>query len=190
MKIEVSAGFILLAALVYFFDMEGLTAVFLPAVAAHELGHVLAIRMLGGRTVLLEFTSAGLKMDYAGYLSPRGELLCAVAGPAFGIALAFGASVLGRFFGSEYLLCMSGVSIILSLFNLLPASPLDGGMILSILLKAEIREAVLFVTTLLTAALLIAVGLFTASRGLGAATIPAGIWLLALMSGRDKPPNR
>ena len=190
MKINVSAGFILLAALVYFFDTEGMTAAFLPAVAAHEMGHALAIRALGGRTVLVDVTSAGLRMDYAGYLTKRGELLCAAAGPLFGIALALGASILGRFLGSEYLLCVSGVSMILSLFNLLPVSPLDGGAILSILLSPEIRETVLFITTLLTASFLIALGLLMALRGFGAASIPAGLWMLALTRGREKPPNR
>lgn len=182
MKANFSAGFVLLAAALYFFDDNGIVSALVPAVAVHELGHALAIKARGARVVAVDFNVTGLRMDYAGYLSRSDELICAAAGPIAGLTLAFAASLLGRICESEYLLCVSGVSLILSLFNLLPASPLDGGIILSILLGAhpDVRRALLFIATLCVGMAMIASGLFCLYRGFGAALIPPGLWLIAL----------
>jgi Zn-dependent protease len=179
--ITVSAGFILLFAALYFFDDTGLLAAFVPAVLAHEAGHALALTLKGAKITGLYFSLSGIRMDYRGRMDFGGELLAAVTGPLFGLVFAFAASFAGRKLGSNFLLCSAGVSLVLTLFNLLPAKPLDGGRILSLILSRLFgymtAETVLFLTTILTSVCLMLAGLWFFYRGYGMALIPVGLWL-------------
>ncbi|MFQ9410072.1 MAG: metalloprotease [Evtepia gabavorous] len=58
------------------------------------------------------------------------ECLVALAGPAASVLLAIGAATWGRHFGGADAYLLTGVSLALGVFNLLPIGPLDGGRIL------------------------------------------------------------
>ncbi|MGI5935224.1 MAG: metalloprotease [Oscillospiraceae bacterium] len=179
--ISVSAGFLLLFAALYFFDDTGLLSAFVPAVLAHEAGHALALTLKGVEITGLHFSLSGIRMDYRGRMDMGGELQAAALGPLFGLVYAFAASYAGRKLESEFLLCSAGISLVLTLFNLLPAIPLDGGRILNVMLSRfcgyEVTEMVLFLSTLLTALVLMLAGLWFFYRGYGIALIPVGLWL-------------
>jgi Zn-dependent protease len=105
----------------------------------HELAHAVTAHQLGlgigGITLFLFGGVAELDREPA---SPATELRIAAAGPAMSVALAtlFGvfaetARSLDASLGLVALLdYLAGVNLILALFNLLPAFPLDGGRIL------------------------------------------------------------
>lgn len=63
-SVTVSVGALLLMALVYFFDENGICAALLLAAAVHEAGHVLALRMLGAQVTGLRIELSGLCLDY------------------------------------------------------------------------------------------------------------------------------
>ena len=182
--ITVSAGFLLLFAALYFFDDTGLLSSFVPAVVAHEAGHALALWLKGVKITGLHFSLSGIRMDYRGRMGLGGELLAAALGPLFGLIYAIAASFAGRKLGSEFLLCSAGISLVLTIFNLLPASPLDGGRVLDLALSSfleyEVAETVMFLTTLLTAIGLMLAGLWYFYRGYGIALIPVGLWLFGM----------
>jgi stage IV sporulation protein FB len=94
----------------------------LLACVIHELGHYLAIRLLGGEVEALQLTGLGAVMVPQGMFCYREECLIALAGPAASLALALLTAPVEE--------TLAGVSLVLGLFNLLPLAPLDGGRVL------------------------------------------------------------
>ncbi len=169
-----------LACLVYFSETYFLLAL-LPAVLAHEAGHLLALRLLGRRVRALTLEPTGLRIDCAGADDPRGDILAALAGPAAGLCWAWAASRLGAAFRCGALLLSAGLSLLLSIFNLLPAPPLDGGLALSALCSlcpgGERGERLARVLGFVSAGALTLAGLWLFLRGRGAAALLAGLVL-------------
>ena len=115
--IDSGGGFwIMLALMVLLFPLRVLAGILLAA-AAHELGHLLALRLCGGRIEGVSLRAWGVKIK-AAPLPPARELLCILAGPAAGAL-----TVLARNWFPE--LALAG--LLQTGFNLLPIYPLDGG---------------------------------------------------------------
>ena len=74
-RIQVSPGALLIFALSLFFDPGGAVSALIPAAAAHELGHIIALRALGARLDGLSMDVFGLRLDYSGRLElyPMGK---------------------------------------------------------------------------------------------------------------------
>lgn len=108
----------------------GFLAAAVLAAAVHELGHVAAVRLLGGQTGAFRAGPRGAVLEVGG-LDPAREMLAAAAGPMASFLLLG----LGRFF-PEIALCGLGQG----LYNLLPIYPLDGGRILLGLLRRRKSE--------------------------------------------------
>ncbi len=111
------------------------------SIALHELGHSVVaqrfgipiaginLHLLGGTAVMTETPR-----------SPRVEILIALAGPAVSLVLAIGfgaaAAVFGGFAGvvqpswTGILGIASAVNLVMAVFNLIPALPMDGGRVL------------------------------------------------------------
>ena len=102
------------------------------AAAVHELGHVAAVKALGGRVASLRLTGVGavIRPQRPRLFSYWEECLVALAGPAASFLLALGAAAWGRHFGGGDAYLLAGVSLAFGVFNLLPVGPLDGGRIL------------------------------------------------------------
>ena len=173
MCIEISAGFMLMVSLLWLLDTSGILSAMLPAVLIHELGHVLALAACGARVSALRMEACGLRMDYWGSLGRRQEIFCALSGPAAGLLYALAAAFAGRWIKSEFLLCSGGISAALTAFNLLPAPMLDGGRVLSLLLKKVSR-----LPGLLTGGALLGAGAALLGHGVGAVVLAAGIWVV------------
>ncbi|MBQ8747717.1 MAG: hypothetical protein IJZ08_07625 [Clostridia bacterium] len=106
----------------------------LIAVLLHELGHLIACRLLGVRVRTFRATAAGAVIGYdAALLSYPREMIVAAAGP-FVNFLSF-LLVLGCHGRAAALFGIA--SLALALFNLLPHEKLDGGVILSALLSCR-----------------------------------------------------
>ena len=128
-RVDVSIGAAVLYPILYFLDESGLFSVLLPAVCIHELGHWAAIAALNGSVTAIRLDAAGLCMESAGIGGKYEEAFCALVGPAAGFVLFLIASA----FPYQWAHKCAGVSLLLSLFNLLPAVPLDGGRLLLVL---------------------------------------------------------
>ena len=134
--LEVSGGFLLLAAFLYYMDTQGVVLWGAAACALHEAGHYLAIRLLGGRVAGIRLTCVGAEMRLSAN-APNGRMfrvLTALAGPAANLAAAAAITRWGDGLGEERYLLI-GLNLSLGLFNLLPISGLDGGRILRTLLE-------------------------------------------------------
>lgn len=117
-----------LAAAVYFFDFYTLSAAALAA-AAHEAGHIICLKALGLRINAFRAEAQGFCIDYSGSAGAFGHALAAFAGPAAGLIYAYILSYLAGKTNSAWFALSAGISLLLSLFNLLPVFPLDGGRI-------------------------------------------------------------
>lgn len=125
--------------------MVGIAAaiVFLASLLAHELGHALvAIRSgVGVHGITLWLFGGVSKLD-AEATSPTDELRIAITGPAVSLAiaaLAGAGAAATHALGAPGLLVASlawlaTINVVLGVFNLMPAAPLDGGRVLRALL--------------------------------------------------------
>ena len=169
-KWNISAGAVVLLALMYFFDGSGLVSAMAAAALVHEAGHYILLRGSGARITGISLSVFGLEMDYAGALSRGKEAVCIAAGPVAGAVYAI---VAGRCEGRFWQ--VSGiVSLALTCFNLLPVLPLDGGRLLCAALGAR-RGTVVSCAAALAIAVAAAV-LLVRQRALGAAAM--GLWLV------------
>jgi stage IV sporulation protein FB len=131
-------GFLIVLAVLCLMDMGGLLPAAVVAVAVHELGHVLALKLSGGQIASIRLEWAGLSLVYSGRLSYGEEIASAALGPCASFLLALVASCAGRITGWDWAYLLAGVSFVFGAFNLLPALPLDGGrlLLLAVSMKA------------------------------------------------------
>lgn len=99
----------------------------LTAAAVHELCHVLAIRLTGGKIHGFHIGLRGAVLDTSP-MGDRQEFFCALAGPIGSFLLTF---LFRRF--PRLALC----GFVQGFFNLLPLWPMDGGRILRALLRKK-----------------------------------------------------
>jgi Zn-dependent protease len=99
----------------------------------HEMGHLTASRRLGIDTSLpmfIPFIGAIIQMKEAPK-DAKTESFVGIAGPVFGAMGAFICLFIGELFHSALLLALAYFGFLLTVFNLIPAHPLDGGRIVT-----------------------------------------------------------
>ena len=166
---NVSAGAVLLFALMYFFDGSGLASAAVPAILVHELGHLLPLKLTGHALRRITVGVFGLEIDYAGHPEGAAALLCIGGGPLSGLAYALAACA----FGGAFWRMSGAVSAVLTAFNLLPILPLDGGR-----LVAAVTDTVFAGKLSRVAALLLALGgAWIALRFHALSLLVMGAWL-------------
>lgn len=111
-----------------------LVAAVFAFVVLHEYGHALTARRFGVRTRgITLYPIGGVAMLERMPREPVQELLIAVAGPAVNFALAAGLWLASQLlFGGVGPLggLLIGANLVMGLFNLVPALPMDGGRML------------------------------------------------------------
>ncbi len=128
-------------------------AMFFASLILHELGHSLVARRHGvGIASITLFVFGGVSQMREEPRTPRQEFEIAAIGPAISLALAGVFAVIGswtRVDGastgtSVVMVYLATVNLLLAIFNLLPAFPLDGGRVLRAALwyfKANLVQA-------------------------------------------------
>ena len=178
-------SFWILAAALLCFDTGNFFLWFLLSCFLHELGHVTAIRLMGGKILRFRLTAFGAVIVPVRdrLFSYREEIIIALAGPGASMALAFSSALLTRCIGVETLYLFAGLNFAVGLFNLIPAGPLDGGRILRLSLTAwrgpDAGEKICRFVTALIGLLLFAFSLHVAKIGGNFVLFLATVWLFA-----------
>ena len=180
---------VLLTACLYARGGLALIPVIALPVAAHELSHVAALRLLGQRITGLTLDARGLCIGYDGTCSPVGHILAALAGPLGGAVYA-----LAGFTGVPWLKQSACLSLVLTAFNLLPLMPLDGGRVFSRLCvltlgKSRGQKRCHTVSAVLLTMLLLG-GVILAAWKKSTAPLAAAIWLLLFQNEQEALVNQ
>ncbi len=133
--LEARVSFLVMLGLVLLF-MGGLSGIFIVLLAfssiiLHELGHALVARRLGVGVsgIELHFFGGVAKLERQPK-SNRDEIAIAAAGPAVSFALSALGFLLSFVTGWAVFDLLAVVNLIIAVFNLIPALPMDGGRIL------------------------------------------------------------
>jgi len=108
---------------------------FVVLIFIHEMGHVLALRMMGIKAsapMFIPFVGAHIVMQQM----PKNafaESVAAYGGPLLGTIGAVVCVGIGMATGNLFWYALASSGFLLNLFNLLPISPLDGGRIIGVI---------------------------------------------------------
>lgn len=123
-----------------------LSVALFACVLLHELGHSIVALSTGGRVSAITLMLLGGVSELHGLpKTPRAEGTVAIAGPIVSFAIGFAALGLWAFaggppdvrFGLYYL---GQINVVLGIFNLLPAFPMDGGRVLRAILSTRLSR--------------------------------------------------
>lgn len=123
-SVRATAPFVLMLCVLVYLNPFQIALPLLLAALLHEMGHYLALRLLGVPVYALTLTALGARMSVGNSDVPR-EIAATVSGPA---ANAVCAVVMFRVYPT-----FSFCSFVLFLYNILPIYPLDGGRLLLLL---------------------------------------------------------
>lgn len=189
---EVTGGFLLMAALLFYLDTNGTLIWAALAMALHELGHYVSVRLLGGRITYFRLTAVGgdMGLDRRCPLSYGREMVAILAGPGANLVLALIAARLAG--GRQELYLFAGLNLSLAIFNLLPIWPLDGGRAFAILLMALLsphwaQRAAQMCSALLVTALMASGAVLFWRTGTNFTLLLMALWLSA---GLFRPKER
>lgn len=153
-RVTVRGGFVLLWGIMIYLDAGRVPVLCVLTALLHEAGHLIAVWLCGGRVASVELNVSGavITLSDRHALSYGKEILCVLAGPLVSLAGALIFCLLGDTMSEAY--AVSGLCLLQGAFNLLPASGLDGGRALSLVLNGREyahTDKVLRITTLCSA---------------------------------------
>lgn len=177
-RIKVQPGFLLLLGIIFYLEDSGSTTLMVLAAAIiHEAGHVAACALMKGKIEALCLSAVGaeLKLTYPVMLSYGRENLVLLAGAMANLLLGMITYFLGAY-------RMTGITVCLGIFNLMPAIPLDGGRILFNLISEHFSfrwsEKVLLVTSGIFAGIFAGIGIIWLVRFANILPLILSLWLL------------
>lgn len=108
-------------------------------ITLHELAHYIVATKVGGNVEGFKVHCLGATLELSDYeeLSPSEQIVICLAGPMFNFIVAGGCYFLYKIYGNSIILSCYEVNLILGLFNIMPAYPLDGARILSAFLSKK-----------------------------------------------------
>ena len=128
-RIQVSDSVLIIVIAALLLDTTMLTIMFLFAAFIHEIGHLIAIILCRCKILRIKFTVFGGVIKYHNYESKIKDVIIALSGSFMGFITAYISAKLGFF-------TFSGANLILSIVNLIPVTPLDGGTVAMIFFKS------------------------------------------------------
>ena len=144
-EIYISFLFVAVVSLMLATDKTGLALPTLFAVSFHEIGHLLAMWMIGKPPKSIRLIPASVQITRNISDTYKSDIKVALAGPIVNFILFVTLYINYLIFGNEGILYYSLINLIIGVFNLLPVTGLDGGTVLFSLIakKRDINKAML-----------------------------------------------
>ncbi|MFY9177837.1 MAG: M50 family metallopeptidase [Caldicoprobacterales bacterium] len=140
--VNISITLVVLIVIAVFLGNGTVIATIFFVFMAHETAHVLAARALKMNVREIELLPFGgaVRIESVFELDPINEIYIALAGPAINIVLLLGYSAFQNLgiISTNNNDTFARANLILAVFNLLPALPLDGGRVLRAILARDI----------------------------------------------------
>lgn len=176
-KLQVTPGFLLLAAWLNYMDTDGVFWLVLAGCTVHELGHLTVLALLDTEIRIFRLTATGAEIGLSGMLTWPEEFAAAFSGP---LANLFTAAIACRFDGGTL---FAGINLALGCFNLLPSRRLDGGRAVMALLSGTLGteigyELVDMLSKIINLCILLT-GVYILFRSGNITMALIGIWLCA-----------
>lgn len=179
-SIAVSSGAVLLMGILYFVLEPAELVALVAAAAVHELGHLAALALLGADIQSISMEACGLNIRCGALQGTFARCFATLAGPAAGVGLFLILRGVGCPTAAE-------MSLLLSIVNLLPVLPLDGGNALLAVLERVLGDYAAYRTLevlgFVLPLVLMTLGLAALCAGLGATLVAFGGWILLLQPG-------
>lgn len=168
-RIRVHVLLLLLAAIALVLGLGPELFVLLGSLLLHELGHCAVALRVGAEISEIELHPFGgqARSERLSLLGPDQEIAVALAGPLTSAAVAGALAIAGHCWEFAYGELALRVNLLLTVFNLLPALPLDGGRVLRALLGRRLSYR---------RATVVSVGLGQALAALMMAAGAYGLW--------------
>lgn len=186
--VKATGGFFILFAWLIYIDHQNIVPLVMVACAAHEFGHYITIRMLGGNIKYVRLTAIGAEMALSRPLGYWREGVAALAGPGVNLFLAV---ILCHF---PWSIELAGLNLVLGCFNLMPLGRLDGGRALhctlALLLGPDWATAIGAWMDLAATVLLLVTGLLLVGLGGNLTLLLVSFWLVAVFISGKKRGNR
>jgi membrane-associated protease RseP (regulator of RpoE activity) len=178
------------AAAVCLFTEESVFAAAAAAIAVHEMGHFLMLRVCGIVPEELSFDGLGFSIKCPGEMSYRNELFAAAAGPAASFLFSALCLAAGKFVLHDVMSLVAGLSFVYGAFNCLPSTPFDGGRVLrcTLMLRMSFAAAgrIIFISDILCYGILCAIAAFAL---IWSGNYLPALLLCSLLPGRIKNLN-
>lgn len=144
-EIYISFLFVAVISLMLATDKTGLALPTLFAVSLHEIGHLLAMWIVGTPPKSIRLIPASVQITRSISSRYKNDIIVALSGPLVNFALFLTLYINYLIFGNEGILYYSLINLIVGLFNLLPVTGLDGGTVLFSVIakKRDINKAML-----------------------------------------------
>ncbi|MBR4304037.1 MAG: hypothetical protein IKT81_01765 [Clostridia bacterium] len=169
--------FVLLGCVVFALENSATAIAIVLAMLIHECGHMLAIKITGGNMLGASVSSVGACISCSGSnLSLRQEILVYIAGPCAGAISA----IAGHYLGFEL---FAWVSFGLSVMNMLPSVPFDGGCILRSVCGGTTKFLV--ISSVIVGLILCLLGLYSVWSGGNFTVFAAGIGVFVSLVGKS-----
>ena len=138
-RVEKGLCALFLISLLLAFNAPVISSMIVLCIIIHELGHALALLLLGRTRGKIRFTLRGLLMPYEGTLSYREEIFVCGAGPLMNLLFMLLCLLLCPL-GSSFFLTLAFLHLLYALSNLLPLPSYDGERLLGSLLALRFGE--------------------------------------------------
>ncbi len=121
-KVHVSYVFTVFITLLAVLDNTGLLFISFLAILFHEIGHIIAIKIIGIKDIELMLVLGSVRVEMKSYLSDKLSVIVSLCGPFMSFILS-----VFIFFNNYYLAYFGAANLIVFIFNMLPINGLDGG---------------------------------------------------------------
>ncbi len=133
-KIKIRYSFLVFNALLFLLRDGRLISAFYISCIVHEIGHILALKLLGGELRSVELSCFGIKMTASPCRNIKEGIAVLMCGPAVNLLIF----AILRIFGINGYICAFNLAE--GIFNLLPFSFLDGGATIELLAEGSVHE--------------------------------------------------